>query len=77
MTKLNTINLDTWAIIKIRCMDGVERVGMIQEFLGEHNEKRVIERGLHEEMAIAMLPYHAKRLNYERFDNNEHEAIEY
>ena len=77
MSKLNTENLDTWAIIKVGCDDGQERVGMILEGCEDLTEERVIERGLHEEMASAMVSHHAKELNMEQFDNDIHEPIEY
>lgn len=69
--------MNSYSIIKVLCSDGQERVGMIQECLEEHSQERVIERGLHEEMASAMISYHAKELNLEVFDNDIHESIEY
>lgn len=72
------LNLDLWAIVKVKCSDGVERVGMIQQDTCDLTPERVLLRGLHEEYAIAVIPYFCDRDKLEKFDNDEdYEPIEF
>lgn len=72
------LNLDLWAIVRVGCSDGIERVGLIQEETCDLTPERVLLRGLHEEYAIAVISYFCDRDKLEEFDNNEdYEGIEY
>jgi hypothetical protein len=71
------MNIDKWAVIRVLCSDGVERVGMIQEETVDLTESRIIVKGLgNEKLAQHWVLTHAVDNDMEIFDNNIHEEIE-
>jgi hypothetical protein len=65
------MNLDKWAVVKVLCTDGIERLGMIQEEGTDLAPERVILGGLTEAEAEISLKVKAKKMGLEEFDNDE------
>lgn len=65
------MNEDKWSLVKVLCTDGIERLGMVLEDCIDLTPERVLESGLHEEYAAAIIAPVAQNNGLEVFDNYE------